>query len=178
MPEREFLPLSTRAPAAVLVKPLVPARGAITVAVFWFTAIEGDGAEAVSRVSMFPPLAPSAQFWLPEVSPNLSVPMLREVFRVTARSAVMLSVLKSAVKPAPLAMMPPLQLLVSLQLPLASVLQVPLASEVAATDAVSCCTLPPGPGNVRIAFVPATVQVMLDVPLAVCAVLLPGNHTP
>ena len=87
--------------------------------------MDGMDSDAVSSVSTLPLLAVSVQFCAPEVSPNFNVPMLREPSSVTARFAEMLTVLKSAVLPAPSAARPLLHLVVSLQLPLALAVHVP-----------------------------------------------------
>jgi hypothetical protein len=80
--------------------------------------------------------------WLPDMSPNRSAPMLREVSSVTVRLAVTLMVQKSAVWPGPVATMPPLQRLPSPHDALASAIHVPLALNVVtlmATMAKSLC---------------------------------------
>src|SRR4051812_40568055 len=62
-----------------------------------------------ASVSIFAgvPLLSTIQLLLAAVSPNIKPPMLRAVSRWTVLSAVISSVLKSAVASVPLAMLPP-----------------------------------------------------------------------
>src|SRR5690349_17009493 len=84
--------------------------------------MEGD---AASSVSVAPLLLFSVQFWLPDVSPNFSVPITRDLSSVTVRSADRFTVLKSAVFPLPEAGKLLSHLPGSLQAPSASLIHVP-----------------------------------------------------
>src|SRR5450756_914593 len=92
VPESEFDPLKTSVPAPLLVKPLAPASGAATVAVFAIT-MDGED-ELLFNVNTLPPELVSTQFCVPPVSPNFNVPMLRDASSVTVRSADLLTKLK------------------------------------------------------------------------------------
>src|ERR1017187_1308344 len=125
VPDKKLVAPRISVPGPLLAKPFVPASEAVMVAVFATTAA-GCVNEPVSSVRMLPPLEAIVQDWLPDVSPNLSVPMLRAESSATVRFAVMLMALKSAGKPGPLATNPLLHRFVSLQSLLASALQIPL----------------------------------------------------
>src|SRR6478736_412238 len=126
VPDRELLPLKMTVPGPLLVKPFVPANDMARVAIL-VTNSAGEVAEPELSVSTLSLLLVIVHVCTPEVSLNFTVPMLREVSRVTSRLAVGLMVLKSAVCPAPEAAMPPFQRLVSLQFASASAAQRPLA---------------------------------------------------
>ena len=93
-------------PGPLFVKPLVPASGAVSAIKFVLTTTDGDRLEPVSSVNTLPPPEVRVQLWLPE-GRQISPAKLRGVSKVTVRSAVRASVLKSAVLPGPLATMPP-----------------------------------------------------------------------
>ena len=124
----EELGLSVRLPGPDLVNPTVPARGSEMVTPLpvprAFTVING----VPPRVSVLPPSTsqPAAEDVL--VSPKSKFPRVLSVSSVTVLSAVMSIVLKSAVLPLASATVPPDQLEVSLQLPLASAVHVPLCA--------------------------------------------------
>src|SRR5436190_22836434 len=101
----------------------MPANGVKIGAEFETTLIASKLLGPPSSVSIFAPAR--VQFCEPERSPNFNPPIVRALSRVTVRSAVRSSVLKSAAKPVPLATTPLLQLPVALQLPLASLVHTP-----------------------------------------------------
>src|SRR5690349_19694137 len=119
-------------PAPALVKPPVPASGALMAATILFAplvAVVMVGVpDDVASVSTLPPLAFNSQRLVPLVLANCKFPIVRELSRVFVRLAVIAMVLKSAVASVPSAMMPLSQLLASLQTPLALLVQVPLAA--------------------------------------------------
>ena len=126
-------------PGPLFVNPFVPARTICIVAELVLTTMEGDVAVPLSSVSALPPV--SSQLLVPPVSPNFSVPRLRAESSVTVWSEVRLSALKSAVLPAPLAMMPFSHFVLSLQAPSASTFQVPLTAFVCGTALVNKPTM-------------------------------------
>src|ERR1043166_5139457 len=125
VPLKGLLPLRISVPGPLLINPFVPVTAAPIVTVF-VTTIEGDELEPVSSLSEVTPLLVIVQVWLPDVSLNFSVPMVREESSVTVRLPVILIVLKSAVWPAPVATTLPLHRGVSPQFALASDTHVPL----------------------------------------------------
>src|SRR5205085_3589148 len=106
----------------------------LTLAELLVTVIIGDPAVTAS-VRMLPPLALRNQFCAPATSPNSSEPILREESSVTVRSAVISSVLRSAMASAPSATVPASQLVGSLQTLLALLVHVPLVARTRAAPA-------------------------------------------
>ena len=129
VPVKVSLPLRSKVPAPLLVSPCVPATTALIVAVSLLTVIVGDPVETASvRISAALPLLSRTQLLLGTASPNFSWPIVRALSRWTVSSAVMSSVLKSAMASVPLAMapMPPQLALTDQSPPLVVSIHVPL----------------------------------------------------
>ena len=126
-PEKLLVALNVSWPPPILVRPLVPAKGTVKVAVWLLTLIIG-ALRPLFSVRMLPPLAAIVQLLLGMRSANKKEPLVWLVSSVTVVAVVMSSVLKSAILPMPSATVPPLHLVVSLQLPLVVEVQTPLCA--------------------------------------------------